>query len=556
MKNMVNQKKTTITTSMVIAMLVVTAMVISKLMGFSFASNSFVASNNKYIIMSEKKLEVQFTGISKKSVTSVNIPDTVKIKGQTYKVTNIKSGALRNNKKVKKLTIGKNVKVINMEAFRGCKNLKSIVIKTPDLVKQGIGTDAFKGLNAKAVVTVPESKLSEYKKILKAKGFNGKKQKIKGKKMEEEDKDKEKEEEVPEVTFGPDHPLPDPDHAVASIGDISKAGSLNFEKVKVTESTEYSAGDAIPFSAVICMHPDIYGRLGTRDAYGIYFECNNCEKRFSSYEELAMHVVMSTDGCLGSCRYPEEPRNYTESYWIPDDAPCRVVFKFMLPEGLSYQEDCIKLYNVEIGEIDSSAYRKEIFGNELTIIIDDIKAEPFYSRDITSDASFRWPISVLFDTKMNGNTAIANTASATVSYSYKGAEKTIDLGRFTLYAASLQIKNTDASGNAVTGSKFALYKERIVYNGSNIGKPKFYKIAEGTSIDGLISFKGLSEGRYKLKQAVPAGYKPMSDIIFNVSMAAKDGDITSLAVKDDFGENIPWEADMETGVISAAIVNQ
>lgn len=55
MKNIMNQKKTTITTSMVIAMLVVTAMVISKLMGFSFASNSFVASNNKYIIMSEKK---------------------------------------------------------------------------------------------------------------------------------------------------------------------------------------------------------------------------------------------------------------------------------------------------------------------------------------------------------------------------------------------------------------------------------------------------------------------------------------------------------------------
>ena len=57
-----------------------------------------------------------------------------------------------------------------MEAFRGCKNLKNIVIKTSDLVKQGVGTDALKGLNAKAVATVPESKLSEYKKILKNKG--------------------------------------------------------------------------------------------------------------------------------------------------------------------------------------------------------------------------------------------------------------------------------------------------------------------------------------------------------------------------------------------------
>lgn len=549
MRNMIKTKKVTIIASMVIAMLVVTAIIVSKLMGFSFASNTFVASNNKYIITSEKKLEVQFMGISKKSVTSINIPDTVKINGQTYKVTNIKSGALRNNKKVKKLTIGKNVKVINMEAFRGCKNLKNIVIKTSDLVKQGVGTDALKGLNAKAVATVPESKLSEYKKILKAKGFNGKKQKIQGKKMEEE-------EEVPEVTFGSDHPLPDPDHAVASIGDISKAGSLNFEKVKVTESTEYSVGDTIPFSAVICMHPNIYGRLGTRDAYGIYFECNNCEKRFSSYEELAMHVVMSTDGCLGSCGYPEEPRNYIESYWIPDDTPCRVVFKFMLPEGLSYEEDSIKLCHTDIGIIDSNSYKTEISGQELTVTIDDIKAEPFYSRDITSDESFRWPISVMFDTKMNSSTAAANTASATVSYSYKGEEKTIDLGRFTLYASNLQIKNTDADGNVADGSKFALYKEKIVYSG-NIGKPKFYKVAEATSKSGILDFKGIGEGRYKLKQiSVSDGYKPMSDIIFNVSITAKDGNITSLVIKDDFGANLPWTSDTRTGVISAIVTNQ
>lgn len=346
--------------------------------------------------------------------------------------------------------------------------------------------------------------------------------------------------------------LPDPDHAVASIGDISKAGSLNFEKVKVTESTEYSAGDAIPFSAVICMHPDIYGGWGTRASYGKWIGCVGCGRQFSSSEELAIHIAMDTEGCTGNNEFTMHEEAYTESYWIPDDAPCKTVFHFTLPDGLSYREDSVKLMHSQDGEIDSSAYRKEISGNELTITIDDIKAEPFFSYEMENHGGIRFLTSVLFDTEMNGN-----TASATVSYSYKGTEKTIDLGRFTLYAASLQIKNTDASGNAVTGSKFALYKERIVYNGSsNIGKPKFYKIAEGTSESGILGFKGISEGRYKLKQAVPAGYKPMSDIIFNVSMAAKDGDITSLAVKDDFGENIPWEADMETGVISAAIVNQ
>lgn len=334
-----------------------------------------------------------------------------------------------------------------------------------------------------------------------------------GPKMEEEGV----EEEVVDNKVGSyaasESALPDPDHAVASIGDISKVGTLNFEKMRVTESSEYSAGDAIPFSAVICMHPDIYGGWGTKDAYGIYLECNNCEKRFSGYEGLALDIAMSTDGCLGSFRYPEEPRNYTESYWIPDDAPCKTVFHFTLPDGLSYREDSVKLMHSQDGEIDSSAYRKEISGNELTITIDDIKAEPFFSYEMENHGGIRFLTSVLFDTEMNGNTAIANTASATVSYSYKGAEKTIDLGRFTLYAASLQIKNTDASGNAITNSKFALYKERIVYNDSNIGKPKFYKIAEGTSESGILGFKGISEGRYKLKQAVPAGYKPMSDIL-------------------------------------------
>lgn len=554
MKNTLKTKRKELTVVITIVMLVVTAISIAKLLGTTFADNTFEDANGGYIITDGEKLEAQFTEVSNKSATSVVIPDTIKINEQKFKVTSIKDNVLKDNKKVKKLIIGSNVKKIGKKAFYGCKNLKTIVIKTSNLTSTNVKADAFKGLNAKVVVTVPENKLKAYKKILKSKGLTGKKQKVVGKKMEiEEDK---REEEVPEVTFGPDHPLPDPDHAVASIGDISKAGSLNFEKVKVTESTEYSAGDAIPFSAVICMHPDIYGSWGTRASYGKWIGCVGCGRQFSSSEELAIHIAMDTEGCTGNNEFTMHEEAYTESYWIPDDAPCKTVFHFTLPDGLSYQEDSVKLMHSQDGEIDSSAYRKEISGNELTITIDDIKAEPFFSYEMENHGGIRFLTSVLFDTEMNGNTAIANTASATVSYSYKGTEKTIDLGRFTLYAASLQIKNTDASGNAITNSKFALYKERIVYNGSNIGKPKFYKIAEGTSESGILGFKGISEGRYKLKQAVPAGYKPMSDIIFNVSMAAKDGDITSLAVKDDFGENIPWEVDTENGVISAIVTNQ
>ncbi len=557
MKNMIKSKKTTITASMVIAMVVVTAIVISKLMGFSFADNTFVVSNGKYIVTNEKKLTVQYVGASKKTVTSVNIPATVKINGQSYKVTSIKANALKGNIKVKKLTIGKNVETIGKNAFYGCKNLKTVTINTTKLTNSSIKANAFKGLNSKAVVTVPENKLIAYKKILKAKGFTGKKQTVKGKKIEIEDKEEEnKEEEVPEVTFDPDHPLPDPEYAVFSIGDITMIGSANLDKMKVTESAEYSTGDIIPFSAKIRMHPDIYGTWGTRKSHGLWIGCVGCGRKFNSAEQLAIHVAMDVDKCTGNSEWPSREQDYTESYWIPDEAICKMSFHITLPEGLSYEEDSIQLYHLDIGIIDSNAYRTEISGQEISVTIDDIKSEPFYSKDITLDRSYtRWPISVLFNAKMNNSTTAINTVKADVSYNYKDVEKTIDFGEYSLYASSLQIKNTDASGNAVSGSKFALYKEKVTYTG-NIGKPKFYKIAEGTGIDGLVSFKGISEGRYKLKQAVPNGYKPMSDIIFNVSMTANDGTITSLVVKDDFGESLPWEIDTMNGIISATIVNK
>ncbi len=41
-----------------------------------------------------------------------------------------------------------------------------------------IKANAFKGIHAKAKVKVPKSKLKSYKKILKARGIKGKKQRI------------------------------------------------------------------------------------------------------------------------------------------------------------------------------------------------------------------------------------------------------------------------------------------------------------------------------------------------------------------------------------------
>lgn len=121
---------------------------------------------------------VTVTGTTSKKITSVSIGSTVTVNGVTLKVTKIASNAYKGCTKLKKVTIGANVSSIGSKAFYGCKNLKSITIKTTKLTKKKVGNRAFKGINAKATIKVPKSKLKSYKSILKAKGV-GSKAKIK-----------------------------------------------------------------------------------------------------------------------------------------------------------------------------------------------------------------------------------------------------------------------------------------------------------------------------------------------------------------------------------------
>lgn len=111
--------------------------------------------------------------------TKIKIADSVTVCGTEYPVTAIGELAFSRNVKLKSVTIGANVKTIGKMSFYGCKKLKSITIKTEKLTNKTVGLNAFKGISSKAVVKVPKKKLKSYKKILKKKGINGKKQKIK-----------------------------------------------------------------------------------------------------------------------------------------------------------------------------------------------------------------------------------------------------------------------------------------------------------------------------------------------------------------------------------------
>ena len=128
-------------------------------------------NNICYKVDSEDTVSVQ--GYDNKKVSSITIPNKVSFNNKEYKVVSINKQSFANNKKLKKITIGANVTSIKLKAFFGCKNLKTIVIKSKNI--KSIGSKAFKGINKKATIYVPKylkkKELSKYKKMLKKAGI-------------------------------------------------------------------------------------------------------------------------------------------------------------------------------------------------------------------------------------------------------------------------------------------------------------------------------------------------------------------------------------------------
>ena len=133
--------------------------------------------NASYKISNVKSNTVEYkTPLNNKKAT-VTVPATVKVSGVTYKVTSIAKNAFKNNKKLQKVTIGANITTIGANAFAGCKNLKTVDIKSKKL--KSVGKNAFKGIHKKAVFKVPAKKLKAYKKLLNSKAGIKKTMKIK-----------------------------------------------------------------------------------------------------------------------------------------------------------------------------------------------------------------------------------------------------------------------------------------------------------------------------------------------------------------------------------------
>ena len=146
----------------------------------------------------------------------IAIPATVTYGGVKYRVTWLAAEAFKNNKKLTKITIGKDVTTVGKSAFEGCSNLKTVnlgasvseiralafykctsltaitikekvkiigasafatckklqnvTFKTKLLTADSVGDKAFRNTHAKMKVKVPKEKLSAYKKLLLARG--------------------------------------------------------------------------------------------------------------------------------------------------------------------------------------------------------------------------------------------------------------------------------------------------------------------------------------------------------------------------------------------------
>ncbi|WP_052377622.1 glycoside hydrolase family 2 TIM barrel-domain containing protein [Robinsoniella sp. KNHs210] len=131
---------------------------------------TYTVGNYKYKLLSAstKIRTVSLSRPLKNTLKTVKVPDSVKIGNYKYKVTEIGKNAFKGSKKLKTVTIGKNVKKIGSSAFYNAKLLKKITVNSK--VIKGVGKNALKGINGKAIIKVPKSKLKSYRKIFIKKG--------------------------------------------------------------------------------------------------------------------------------------------------------------------------------------------------------------------------------------------------------------------------------------------------------------------------------------------------------------------------------------------------
>lgn len=129
------------------------------------AGTKYTVGGNQYTVL-KAGLSVRFSKANPKAKT-VTIPNTITVNGISYKVAEVGANAFKNNKKVKKVTIGANVVKIANKAFNKCPSLRNVIIKTTLLTKKTASKKCFNKVHKKMVIKVPKKVKKSYTKIFK-----------------------------------------------------------------------------------------------------------------------------------------------------------------------------------------------------------------------------------------------------------------------------------------------------------------------------------------------------------------------------------------------------
>lgn len=117
-----------------------------------------------YKVTDVKKKTVTYSKTKTTSKKAV-VPDTITVNGTKLKVTAVGASAFAGNKKIKTVTLGKNITKIGTKAFYKAKNLSQISVNGNTI--KSIGKNAFSGVKKNCKITVLAKDKKQYKKIVK-----------------------------------------------------------------------------------------------------------------------------------------------------------------------------------------------------------------------------------------------------------------------------------------------------------------------------------------------------------------------------------------------------
>ncbi|WP_026498731.1 leucine-rich repeat protein [Butyrivibrio sp. WCD2001] len=125
---------------------------------------------SQFVFKKANGTKLDLKNVNSKNLKNVVVPATVKANGKTYKVTRIRKGFLKNCKQATKVDIGKNVNIIDKNAFNYGKKVKKVVIRGK---LKKVGKGAFKNTKKNVIIKVQTNakNFEKNKKLLEKSGL-------------------------------------------------------------------------------------------------------------------------------------------------------------------------------------------------------------------------------------------------------------------------------------------------------------------------------------------------------------------------------------------------